>query len=427
MGRGDVVPAGLVKEWRRWGCGLAFVVSVGGGSRSSLSAETRAPNPGASVPGAPIPDLDPSEKARYLAGREAFEADRSLLDGLGPWFNERSCSRCHNRGGVGGSGFQTAVVAGVKVGERFDALVAHGGPVVAQLSVTSLATETVSIAHCPLPAQGPGVPAEANVVTRRRTTPLFGLGLVEATPDSTFIALARQQPAGVRGRVAAPPRAPGFGLSESPALGAVAVGRFGWKAQFATLLEFSAAALRNELGVTNPLFPTEHAPFGPNAFEACDLAQDPEDQQTARLAADFARFLAPVPPLPADAAARAGSRYFTELGCDSCHVRNLRTGKSTIVALSQKIYHPYSDFLLHDMSSGGDGIAEGDARPSEMRTAPLWGLRLQPAGRWLHDGRARSLVDAIREHRGQGAAARVGFDALNSEAQAEVVAFLQTL
>ena len=118
---------------------------------------------------------------------------------------------------------------------------------------------------------------------------------------------------------------------------------------------------------------------------------------------------------------------FSRLGCDACHVRRLTSGPSSVAALSEKTYEPFSDFLLHDMGALGDGIAEGDARPREMRTAPLWGGHLGGSRRLLHDGRARSFEDAIEQHDGQGAASRERYRALPPHERERLAAFLATL
>jgi CxxC motif-containing protein (DUF1111 family) len=397
------------------------------GASLLVAALTRADVPSGAgpaviAPGEPLPRLSAAELEAYRQGRTAFEAQKSIVGGLGPLFNEISCSRCHNRGGVGGSGLQVLTIAGRAEGPSYDALLPDGGPLVAASSVTLLRSEAYRVVPgCKLSAEGESVPARANVVTRRRTTPLFGLGLVEATPDATFVALAERQPSAVRGRVARPPGAVTAERS---------VGRFGWKAHFSTLEGFAAAAFRNELGITNPLFPDEQPPHGDRALLAgCDLVPEPEDDgSAARAAASFMRLLAPIPPLERDPAARAGDRLFSKVGCDACHVRRLTSGKSDILALSEREYHPFSDFLLHDMGSRADGVgSDGDAAPNEMRTAPLWGLRLQHPDRFLHDGRARSLADAIRQHEGQGSPARAAFDALTEKQQQELIAFVQTL
>jgi CxxC motif-containing protein (DUF1111 family) len=276
------------------------------------------------------------------------------------------------------------------------------------------------IPRCPLTRDGEAVPARANVVARRRTTPLFGLGLVDATPDATFLELARRQPATIRGR------AP---LVVDRATGQRVVGKLGWKGQSPSLSHFSGLALLLELGVTSPGFLDEEAPQGDAAaLAACDAAPEPEaaPAEIAELT-DFMRLLAPIAPLPADAAARAGDGVFSELGCDGCHVRRLVSGKSPIGALSERAYAPFSDFLLHDMGELGDGVIEGDARPREIRTAPLWGGRLAGSRRLLHDGRARSFSDAIAQHDGQGAAARRAFEAAGERKRRELEAFLATL
>jgi CxxC motif-containing protein (DUF1111 family) len=271
------------------------------------------------------------------------------------------------------------------------------------------------VPRCRLPREGERAPRDANVVTRRRTTPLFGLGLVEATPDATFETLARRQPVAIRGRVA---------RVRNLATGELTAGKFGWKSQAPSLHQFSGLALLLELGVTSPEFPEEQPPFGdPTWLADCDAVSDPEDDGTAvRHMADFMRLLAPVAPGEADTATRAGSALFDRIGCAGCHVRALVSGPSPIAALSEKAYAPYSDFLLHDMGSLGDGIAEGDAGPREMRTAPLWGARLG----LLHDGRARSFEDAILQHDGQGGAAREAFRALGEPERRQLVAFLST-
>ncbi|MET0413131.1 MAG: di-heme oxidoredictase family protein [Polyangiaceae bacterium] len=390
------------------------------GAVGAVAGDTR-PADTASQPGAPLPDLTESELALVSQGRQAFESQKTIPQGLGPLFNEISCSRCHNKGGVGGAGIQALTFVGRSEGTSYDALLAHGGPLIAQASVRQLRADSQRLLPgCKLSAEGEPVPGTANVITRRRTTPLFGLGLVEATPDATFEALAAKQPPAVRGRVARPP---------SVVPGQQRVGKFGWKAQVPTLEEFAALAFRNELGITSPMFPDEQLPEGDAAkLAACDLVPGLEDDgSAAQHAADFMRLLAPVAPLPQSKAARAGDRLFGKLGCDSCHVRALQTGPHQVAALSRREYQPYSDFLLHDMGARADGIgSDGDAAPREMRTAPLWGLHLQQQ-RFMHDGRARSLEDAIRQHEGQGSQARDAFTALSDAQRAELIAFLHTL
>ncbi len=374
------------------------------------------------LPGHPLPGLSAAELERFERGRVAFERTRSIETGLGPVFNDLGCNRCHNRKGVGGAGIQSAALAGHLEGGVFDPLSAQGGPVLASNTLMSEPAADVRrlVPRCALGRDGEPAPRAANVVTRRRTTPLFGLGLVDATPDAVFVALARRQPASIRGRVA---------RVRNLEQGRFTVGKFGWKAQAPTIRQFSGLALLMELGVTSPEFSEEQAPFGDARLLAdCDAVPDPEDdgREVAGLT-EFTRLLAPVAPLVPDADARAGDALFTRAGCDGCHVRSLTSGPSPVAALSEQAYAPFSDFLLHDMGTLGDGIAEGDAAPREMRTAPLWGVRLMGPSRLLHDGRARSFEDAIERHDGQGARSRRAFLALEDAERRQLVAFLGTL
>lgn len=133
-------------------------------------------------------------------------------------------------------------------------------------------------------------------------------------------------------------------------------------------------------------------------------------------------FLAPVAPA---ASHPAESRVFNRIGCNDCHTRTLTTGANANPALDRVTFHPFSDFLLHDMGVGGDGVAQGDANTSEMRTAPLWGLRFVPS--FLHDGRARSTEEATLGHAGEGEPARSRFIRLKSRDRAALLRFLGAL
>jgi CxxC motif-containing protein (DUF1111 family) len=391
---------------------------------SSLGADgARAADvaPAPDMPGDPVGGLSDAERQRFEHGRVAFETSRDISTGLGPLFNDSACNRCHNRPALGGGGIQRVMLIGHLQEDAFDPLFAGGGPGLAANAVTSeIASARKLIPTCKLSPEGEPVPPDANVVVQRRTTALFGLGLVDATPDATFLAIAGRQPPEIRGRAA---------LVMNLATGGGSVGKFGWKAKAPSLHQFSGSALLNELGVTNPEFPDEQAPLNnPALLEGCDVTPGLEDDGSAVAAmTDFVQLLAPIPPLEQSAEARKGDALFTKLGCDGCHVRRITSGESPVAALTHKEYAPFSDFLLHDMGSIGDFIgAEGDAAPREMRTAPLWGLRL--AGpRYLHDSRARSVGEAIERHDGQGAPSRSAYVKLSTKEKAALIAFLQTL
>jgi CxxC motif-containing protein (DUF1111 family) len=275
------------------------------------------------------------------------------------------------------------------------------------------------------PAVQEVIPRQANVVARRLTTPLFGAGLIDAITDSEIVlGTLRAKPAGITGKVA---------VVTDVVSGKKRIGRFGWKAQQATLLAFSGDAYLNEMGITNRFFPIENAPNGNRALLArFDRVADLEDTVDAadgkadvdRLA-DFMRLLAPPAQLAVTGNAVAGERLFATMDCASCHTPSMRTGRHEIAALSEKTVGLFSDLLLHDMGALGDGIAQGAAGVREMRTAPLWGLRSRPV--YLHDGRASTVDAAIRAHEGEAAGSRGKYNASSAADRAALLAFLNTL
>jgi CxxC motif-containing protein (DUF1111 family) len=264
------------------------------------------------------------------------------------------------------------------------------------------------------------VPAAATIVVRRRTTPLFGLGLVDATPDSDFIAAAQQQAArndGVAGRV---------NMVDNIRAGMKTAGKFGWKAQVPSLFQFSGDAYLNEMGITTADFPNENCPQGNCAELAFNLAPGINDDGSGPIAlTNYMSMLAAPPRGTQTSDVAAGEATFERIGCTACHVATQRTGSNPIAALDRKTYHPYSDFLLHDMGALGDDLEMGNSTGKEMRTAPLWGLRF--INTYLHDGRARTLDQAILAHDGQARGARDQFAGLAAEAKTKLIAFLNSL
>jgi len=279
-----------------------------------------------------------------------------------------------------------------------------------------------------------------NCTAERQATPLFGFGLVEAVADATFDGIASSQPAAIRGVVK---RVTEFGRTR--------VARFGWKDDIATLRAFSGGAYLNEMGITNPDNPNELTNCALNRTQfgvLLDAADDPEDEieddgraDTDRFAA-FMRALDVPPTLQMNSDANAGQTLFRQIGCNGCHVETIRTASNPSqfvppttggvpidnvlleVIIDDEDFHPFSDFLLHDMGSLGDGITSGAAGPRLMRTAPLWGVRGK--SKLLHDGRATTIAEAVGFHDGQGAAAKNAFAALTATQQDQIVAFLMT-
>jgi CxxC motif-containing protein (DUF1111 family) len=350
--------------------------------------------------------------AAWVAARAEFKKDKDAGSGLGPIFNDVSCLRCHILPVVGGSSVRNVTRFGRTTNGVFDPLTARGGSVLQEDALG--------------PEQGMSqfqrelVPTQATIVTQRRTTPLFGLGFVEATPDATFIALAAQQAAhdpATAGRVA---------FVTNFAAGTPTVGKFGWKAQIPSLFQFAGDASLNEMGITSPEFPNENCANG----NCNDLARNPapglnDTGDGVRLLTDFMLMLGAPSRGLITPDVTAGEQVFQQLGCNQCHVPNLTTGSHPIAALSNKIYSAYSDFLLHDMGALGDGIVQGGASGREFRTAPLWGLRAQIT--FLHDGRANSINDAITAHDGQARMSREAYQALDEPARGRLLAFLNSL
>ena len=194
----------------------------------------------------------------------------------------------------------------------------------------------------------------------------------------------------------------------------------------ASLVDFAADALLNEKGLTNPIFRTEVCPQGDcRALDFNPVASLNDDGRAVDELNNFMTLLAAPARGASSNAVVAGEQVFNQAGCAACHVATLRTGPSTVAALNRVDFHPYSDYLLHDMDSLSDGVEQGTATGREMRTQPLWGLRT--ATSFLHDGASLTIEDAIRRHDGQGRASRDRFVALDADRLAQLLAFLRSL
>ena len=366
------------------------------------------------VPGTPLAGLTPLEFSEFRLGLEDFTEVEAAEEGLGPAFNGTSCAVCHNLPAIGGGG----VILELRAGYREENGTARG---------LNPAHDTL-IHMLSVPNHGcqPQMPDDVNVIARRAPIPLFGAGLVEAIPDETLLGLedpSDRNRDGVSGRAA---------IVTDVATGTRRVGRFGWKSQHATLLAFAADAYRNEMGITNDLFPVESA-FGvsDNQMRLCDPFPDPEDRRdprTGRRGIDnfeaFMRMLAPIPRSHVDEGTREGERVFTAIGCSACHVPMLETGVSSNPLFHRKRVELFSDLLLHDVGTG-DGIRQGAAEAAEIRTPALWGLRTRRP--LLHDGSAATINDALERHAGEAALARRGYAQLSPEDRERLLTFLRSL
>lgn len=344
--------------------------------------------------------LDADELSRFQQGAEEFAQTETAVEGLGPFFNAGSCGACHFEGGLGGGGTMRVMRVMCRApGGELDAPLA--GPL---LHVFSTRPDVAA----------PSIPSDCDaVVVERRTTNLLGAGLIEAIADAQILAEEVAQQDSVAGRAA---------IVTDLLSGQQKVGRFGWKAQHATLDAFAADAYRGELGITNELFPEELVPGGdPSLLLAMDGVPDPEARTGVVAAlADFMRFSAP-PAASSDDL--PGLITFRRIGCATCH-RESYPAAGGVSAIAGREPRLYSDLLLHDVGTS-DGIPQEAALPSELRTPPLWGLGR--ASLFLHDGRASSIDAAVMAHAVQAQAARDTYAALSEPERLEVLQFLRTL
>jgi CxxC motif-containing protein (DUF1111 family) len=421
--------------------------------------------------GTPLYSLTPGDLATFSDAQADFEQVDELTR-LGPIFNSRSCGACHFQPALGGSG---AFINEVRVranpagplhifavdnmlrggsqtqaGAIVFAEGLRGSPIGCQITSPSCQPSTcqqeelnrtkfaTSLPICD-PTSSSFV-GGANCAAERQTPPLFGLGLVEALSDQTLTNLAHNEPASVRGVTRT--------VTE---FGHQRIGRFGFKDDIASLRTFSGGAYLNEIGITNPDNPTEVSNCALGVSQSGVLLQvpvAPEDVPDSDgfadvdRFADFIRVLNPPPTLKFSSAAWEGRRLFSRIGCEGCHTGTLTTDanpasfippttggvpitSSVNKALAKREIHPYSDFLLHDMGSLGDGMVAGSAGPTTLRTTALWGVRVKLG--LLHDGRADDIPTAISLHDGQGKAASLAYQALTQPEQDEIVEFLNSI
>jgi CxxC motif-containing protein (DUF1111 family) len=329
-------------------------------------------------------------------GAQLFRIGFTPAQGLGPLFNRRSCAGCHgypSPGGVGPGGLATELRVGRLTNRGFDPMVGSGGPVARAHSVSELGIS------CQLK---PGVPAGADVTSVRNTPPLFGDGLIDAIPDRVILQRAAVERS--EGMAARPNLIRGSD-------GRTRVGRFGWKADVATLEVFVAQALRNELGITSPLAPTDFVVAGSAHCTGESSRPDVAMNVIAALTAYLRTLSEPQP----QGNQPEGAAVFVATGCAVCHTPVLMAGERPV--------RLYSDLLLHNMGPAlDDHVTEESAAGDEWRTAPLWGLSHR--SRYLHDGRATTLVAAIQDHAGDAAPARARFRQLDSRSRRALLAFL---
>ncbi|GEO05477.1 hypothetical protein AAE02nite_31410 [Adhaeribacter aerolatus] len=374
--------------------------------------------------GEPILALAPEQQQSHAKGDTEFGRVFGVVDGLGPIFVSTSCESCH----IGdGKGHPTTSLTRFnrQDGLDFDPMISVGASQLQHRAITGYTPETL--------------PIDIKGSTRLTPPAVGGLGYLAAVPDADILAMADPHDLNGDGISGVPNYfpAPDFFEPEKfhlPDAAGRYIGRFGKKAGAIDLLQQVANAYLLDMGITSEFLRTDlyNEQLGNHTG---DNIPDPEvPGSVVRNVVLYMRTLK-VPPRrnARQPEVLAGEQLFIQLGCAKCHVPTLKTGLSDIAALSNQTFHPYTDLLLHDMGPElDDNYTEGSARTSEWRTAPLWGLGLaaEAQGRqvfYLHDGRARTLEEAIQFHGGEAAGSRIKFTALPSPNQKELVAFLQSL
>jgi CxxC motif-containing protein (DUF1111 family) len=435
-----------------------LAASLGVAAFAGLLAKSRkaeaVPTP---QPGQPFAGMSPQLQQLFTEGLTVFQHQFTPQEGVGPVFNETACQTCHGGlGGIPGGPDLTGVgsIHNVKhVGfdnlGYFDPMRDFGGSLIERQSI---ATDGVS--GCSI--QGEVVPAAANILSVRNTPAVWGFGLVDAIPDDEILDHQNLGVDGVRGvanwgsELQAVDTAPNPQTPQLQDFGHPRVGRFGWKSQTATLEQFSLEPLNTELGVSSQFFPQEHTPnglrFASALPAACNVATsnpNDADSSTGLSIYHFQALLAPPPQLPKNGDARRGEHLFFASGCQQCHVPDAYTAPEyhmlladgstvRVPELENQVFHPYSDFLMHDMGAvladnGGTtvGRIQGRARGNQWRTTPLWGIRMKAT--YLHDGRTTSLDAAIDAHGGEAQVVSDRYRAMTPAQQGELIAYLLTL
>jgi CxxC motif-containing protein (DUF1111 family) len=364
------------------------------------------------APGEAVPGLSAAETLRFEQGRALFDRDFTEAEGLGPLFNQRRCSSCHDIPTPGGNGSERVTkVTRFDPPDRCDLLENLGGELLQEQVTDTLRT---------LGIRGESPPREATAVVSMHAPALYGLGLIEAVPDVVIEQLTD------------PDDADGDGISgRAVRLADGRLGRFGRKLRFATIRDFTEDALRGELGLTTPAHPVEPTLNGRPLPPELDPAPEPEvdDAVIDRLTDYITMLAAPAAETPSSPAVadslELGAGFFHRTGCADCHTPGLATQSADVPALDGRRVMLYSDLLLHDMGEDLASICGPSAAPSEWRTAPLLGLRHRIA--FLHDGSAPSFRRAIEMHGGEAANARLAFQHLTVPEQEMLLRFLASL
>lgn len=430
---------------------------------SALGGDTTREVTGRNAFSFPAPTLTNDERRQFEIGDSFFTqnwvtapASTDARDGLGPTFNAQACSSCHLRDGRGtpastgdgelglllrisvpGASAASAPVPHPVYGDQLQDRANVGVPAEGELVVSysevageygdgtpySLRAPTYTVES---PAFGP---LGDDVMFSPRLAPqVIGMGLLEAIPETEIVGASDPDDDDGDGISGRPNRV------TNPRSGTIELGRFGWKANAATVEAQSAGAFNGDVGITSTLLPDTTCTKAQLVCAAEPNGGEPEvtDDRLGSVVFYSRTLAVPAMREADDETVLAGAEAFDEFGCASCHTPTFTTGDADIAALRNQVIHPYTDLLLHDM---GDGLADGrpdfDASGTEWRTPPLWGLGLiEDVGGvrfMLHDGRARTIEEAILWHGGEAERAREAFRTAEAELRSAVVAFLDSL
>lgn len=405
----------------------------------------------------PVDGLSARDMQFHELGDASFEqsfvsAPAPVQGGLGPVFNNVSCISCHHNDGKGTptAGFNNSSLL-MRI--SLPGTDATGGPLAipgfgAQLQDQSIFSSTpearVQINYTDAPVTYP----DGTVVTLRKPSytltdpyiplppvyelsprmapPVFGVGLLQAIPESTILSVADVDDAngdGISGKA---------NYVYDEITGKKVLGRFGLKANVYDALHQVAFAFQQDIGVTNYIAPQESS-YGQKQFDGLDDDPDLPDSILNAVAFYVRTLAVPARRNVTDPDVVAGEKLFTQINCAQCHIPTIQTGIDlTLPQVSNQRIHPYTDLLLHDM---GDGLADGRpdflATGNEWRTMPLWGIGLFPKTNgipyYLHDGRARTIEEAILWHGGEAEKAKENFMKLNKQDRDKLIKFLNSL
>ena len=379
--------------------------------------------------GGPLPNLTSLETTMFNSGMTIFIKKWDSAHGLGPVFTQTSCSLCHAAPAPGGQSITKNTFFGtINQDGTFNPLTNEGGMFLQPFSIQRFTPGCV--------LRGEVIPADATIRAKHLVPEAFGMGLIDSIPDADIINNAGDKGMGISGKV-------NYVLDEN---GVTRPGKYGYKAQFVTVMQITASALHHDIGVTNPVTgeDVEDLPQGNPIPPGCQVAPEPNDNGTNLMSIfHFVMYLAPNTP---DAPNINGQALFNSdaTGCYKCHTPTYTTGPQirmplhwppsgqTILskALSSQPVNLYSDLLLHDMGGGlGDGLPLGQSSGTQFRTTPLWGLKSRIANNFglLHDARVSTVSAAIQAHGGEATTSLANFNALSAQDQVDVIAFISGL